>query len=286
MKYFKLSIVILMICNFAQGSNLREYFFFLNFDDSLLYVDGSRTQIIDSRNLIKGEIKKLAKSCLDCTVTIIEKDTFIESNRRWNQKKIVRKKQGIKLFKYFRSRLILNENFKNFSEVLTAVDFRKSLTNDRYLFYFGHSLRYEKKYNEITTSEVLQFLDKITKPQTKLELIVFSSCSNGNLQTLLDFTPYSNFIIAAPSEIHLSMLNVSSFEYGFENYIDQSFEKLRKIDRTEVSISLYDSNKFLNELKIGKTINRLYENRSSYIRYNRYKKPQFGTSYLRFKDLD
>lgn len=85
----------------------------------------------------------------------------------------------------------------------------------------------------------------------KFDLIVLSTCRNGNEDFITALTPLTDYLIASPGDIHLSYLNseslislannesISSYDLAFE-FTRYSYEKLSSAASTEVIINIYD----------------------------------------------
>ncbi|HSP87734.1 MAG TPA: clostripain-related cysteine peptidase, partial [Ignavibacteriaceae bacterium] len=113
----------------------------------------------------------------------------------------------------------------------------------------------------------------------KFDLIVLSTCKNGNEETVKTLSPYTDYLIASPGDIHLSHLNSESLinlnkdesfsvieianEFAFEAYNILSSET-----STEITISVYDLTDIEND-------ENLFTN--SKIK-DYYRPPEFGRS--------
>lgn len=263
----------------------EEFVFLLNFENSFLYVNDRTSKIEDGRDYVKKQILELAKNCEDCIVTVIEQDTVLRKKFR-SHRRVQRIRKKIQIKKYKKGKFYYSRTFLNLEKALNSTGPKEDMERSKHLFYFGHTLKKKKLHEELNDDELIKMLDHLTVQKTyPFDTIVLSSCANGSLKTLLLLSPFSKYIIAAPSNIHLSMLRVSTLEEGYEKYIDQSFESLISLDTTETSISLYESDSLLNEFDISKSMKEIYKNRSRFILYNRYNKPKFGKSFLEFTDL-
>lgn len=258
-----------------------HYIFYLNFDQYLLYTDNVAKRIKDARIEVERKIAELSKSCNDCAITIIRTDRrFIPVTRPEGRQGRVKKRVEVKFLKggktlsqrYYRTKNMAKDRI---------VSLIKNVGDQKYLYFFGHTIQSKGERAEqglIDMGRVLKQVD------IKLNAIVLSSCGNGSLATLRSLSPYANYMVAAPSDIHLSMLKVSELsEASLPEYLTQSFDFQVEINLSETSLSLYDLNRFQNLSSL--TDEELFERRDEFTIKNLYQPRRFGKSKLVSKEL-
>lgn len=142
----------------------------------------------------------------------------------------------------------------------------------RMLLYFGHEipevdgLHYDASYPDSTltvskfTNDLLAFSDRNAPPiasdQSKyFDLIVMSTCFNGTPHSVAALAPHTRYVIASPTNLHLSYLDIAAFEHlentlanndvaAFARFAARAaFQKLSASVQTVVSVALYDVSK-------------------------------------------
>jgi hypothetical protein len=176
-------------------------------------------------------------------------------------------------FYYYRNgKLIANESYwrdqeKSNLEFEVATYERLHSTNPnkviRMFLYFGHEIPefggegYDESYSNrtFTIDDLLIGLRGFNSDSSKFDLTILAACFGGTPYTIKKLGNFSRYIIASSENLHLSYLDLHSFEqldvtlkdddvYSFANKIArQSFEKLTKSVQTEVSVAVYDVNK-------------------------------------------
>lgn len=130
----------------------------------------------------------------------------------------------------------------------------------RLFLYFGHEIPeiggsgYDASYRDraFTVNELVDGLKCMIRDSTKFDLIMLSSCFSGTPHTISALTPYARYIIASPGNLHLSYLDLRSFEALDVGMRDgnvsafaiecarQSFDRLTKDIQTEITVAVYD----------------------------------------------
>lgn len=181
-------------------------------------------------------------------------------------------------FYYYRNgKLIANESYwrdqeKSNLEYEVATYQRLHTINQnkaiRMFLYFGHEIPefggegYDESYfnRTFTIDDLTIGLNNINSDSSKFDLSILAACFGGTPYTIKKLGNFSRYIIASPENLHLSYLDLHSFEqldvnlkdddvYSFANKIArQSFEKLTNSVQTEVSLAVYDVNKTQNYL--------------------------------------
>jgi hypothetical protein len=132
------------------------------------------------------------------------------------------------------------------------------------LLYYGHEIPVNEKaaYNSsypdknFDLSEFEEGIKNLSGESFKFDLIVLSTCNNGTIYSIKPLAPYAKFILASPGELHLSYISsefLSSLSgrikediHSFaRNFASEAFKKLSKSTNTEITISLFNSEKLL-----------------------------------------
>jgi hypothetical protein len=136
------------------------------------------------------------------------------------------------------------------------------------LLYYGHEIPKREKtgYNSslperkfginIFTEGVRQLINSLSPVEMKFDLLVLSTCRNGSYRTVKQLSPFTNYLIASPEDIHLSYLSSESLikigEVDFldvnkfaKDFAEFAFNEMSKITSTEISVSVYDINKIV-----------------------------------------
>jgi hypothetical protein len=141
---------------------------------------------------------------------------------------------------------------------------RYSVTNQndltRIFLYFGHEIPehslpgYDASYPEriFTINTLSTGLNKFTDDSSKFDLIILSTCYGGTPYTIGKLSPFTNFIIASPENLHLSYFDLEPLKHLELNlykddvnsfakiFAKNAFERLSKDVHTTVSIAVYD----------------------------------------------
>ncbi len=133
------------------------------------------------------------------------------------------------------------------------------------LLYYGHEIpeqksAYHSSYPEkefgieIFTNGVEELINSFSSTEEKFDLIILSTCRNGNQQTITALSPFTNYLIASPGDIHLSHLNseslinlnqenqINTFDVS-KSFAQSAYEELIIITSTEISVNVYDIKK-------------------------------------------
>jgi len=143
---------------------------------------------------------------------------------------------------------------------MSGADARTSDSVVRMFVYFGHEipevegLHYDASYPDSTLtikkfSKDFQVFTANTKP---FDLGVLSTCFNGTPYSVSSFAPYTRYLIASPTNVHLSYFDMAPLEH-LERSLSNSdvhnfarkvathaFNKLSSDVQTVVSVVLYD----------------------------------------------
>jgi len=133
------------------------------------------------------------------------------------------------------------------------------------LLYYGHEipLNDTSGYSQsqpakefglnIFKEGIKQVFDSISSHK-KFDMIVLSTCKNGNNKTAEELSPFADYLVGSPAEIHLSYLNSESLiklsregdltakEMAAE-FAENAYNIMSQTVSTEVSISIFDLNK-------------------------------------------
>lgn len=161
--------------------------------------------------------------------------------------------------------------------------------------YFGHEipefgkLNYDESFPDstLTINKFSNDLQSFTNPErgsNKIEqrtdnkyfdLIVMSTCYNGSFHSVASLAPYTRYIIASPTNLHLSYFDLEPFEHleksfkrdSIKPFIDivakNVFTKLSARVQTVVGVSAYDVSSVESYLQSIKTIQSQYLTRMS-----------------------
>ncbi|MFO7445474.1 MAG: hypothetical protein R6W90_03870 [Ignavibacteriaceae bacterium] len=133
------------------------------------------------------------------------------------------------------------------------------------LLYYGHEIPldggngYNSSYpgNQFNLSLFSQAMRNISDGNT-FDLIVLSTCGNGSPSVIKELSPYSEYIIASPDDLHLSYMNPLYLkrlnyyrEYNFEDFVvdfaRSSFTELKRNIETGSVISAYKTSELSPE---------------------------------------
>jgi len=162
----------------------------------------------------------------------------------------------------------------------------------KFFLYFGHEIPeidgkgYDASYRSrsFTINDLAYGLERLTCDSSAFDLVVLSTCFNGTPHTVSALAPYTRYIVASPSNLHLSYFDLRPFEaldiglsdgdvYAFaEDFARQSFDRLIEDIQTEIAISVYDVDrvrKFLYSVNsvYDHALSTLKENASTLIEY-------------------
>ena len=145
----------------------------------------------------------------------------------------------------------------------------------RMFLYFGHEIpdspgfQYDGSYSDSTLTiekfshELGSFLYKTTdrtdtslvSAKIRFDLLLLSTCNNGTPHSVFALSHYARRIIASPTNLHLSYLDIAPFEHleqhirendlgvFAENAALHAFSKLTASVQTVVSVVVYDSDR-------------------------------------------
>ncbi|MGB8318941.1 MAG: hypothetical protein WCE54_12495 [Ignavibacteriaceae bacterium] len=248
-----------------KGKIDYELIYLINGDGDYLYHDlKGKPHLADEAKL--NEALSVAKHCSNGEVFIFhqkEKSDFLffhSDNRE---------------FYYYRNgKLFRNETYNDHgSNVLLETEaylYNKYRTKNnhvkKYLLYFGHEIPEIIKGSSASNKmlDVDNFTSSVKRfaGNKKFNLIVLSTCHNGTPGTILKLSPFADYIIASPENLHLSNIDTKYFEsldslkqtdFQFaKSFAETAFENLKKRTQTVVTIVLYDTqktSKFLNRIK-------------------------------------
>ncbi len=183
-------------------------------------------------------------------------------------------------FHYYSGKLLQHEQYSRMGagedyipEINLLKPFKDSTTIN-FLIYFGHEIPLlplkgysqsfpEREFSLLDFSRNLKpfsFSDpRQTNPAKPFALIVLSSCYSGTPQMLLQLLPLTQYVLASPSNLHLSYLDTHAFlQLPKENstlldsmsiheiatsIAKQSFDSLKKNAQTEITLALYNTEK-------------------------------------------
>ena len=143
----------------------------------------------------------------------------------------------------------------------------RSLTG--FLFYFGHEIplsggeNYSSSFpdQKFSQPEFTRGLGRFQKTEgiKPFSLAVLSTCYGGSPSMLTALSPYTRYVVASPTYLHLSYLDTRALKsWTAENSLvpdsnqvhaladsiaNQSFLSLQRNTQTEITVALYDMNK-------------------------------------------
>jgi len=166
---------------------------------------------------------------------------------------------------------------KKYSESKTKVE--KNI-----LLYYGHEINqqdspgYHSSYPEkefginIFANGVEKLINSFSAAtEEQFDLIVLSTCRNGNEETINALSSLTDYLIASPGDIHLSYMNsesliklnqiktIDDYELAKE-FAKSAYQELKEITSTEISISLYDIKKVtdISDCEVDTGISEFY----------------------------
>jgi hypothetical protein len=131
------------------------------------------------------------------------------------------------------------------------------------LLYYGHQIPLQENFGYHSSYpekefDIYMFADGIkdlssslNSSEEKFDLIILSTCKNGNRETISSVSTLTDYLLASPVDIHLSHLNseslvslsnekyLSIFEMA-KHFAESAFTKLSEITATEIHINVYD----------------------------------------------
>ncbi len=181
-------------------------------------------------------------------------------------------------FYYYRNGNLINEsgyNRNDYKEIFESElelysKFKTRGENvSRYFLFFGHEIpEFGGKYYYDSYPDrifnIKTFSNAVGKftARKKFNLLVLSTCHNGTPGVISRLSPYSDFIIASPEDLHLSYMDTKYFEnldtlkqsaFQFAKiFAKTAFENLINRTQTVTTIVLYDTKKtfsFLNSIR-------------------------------------
>jgi hypothetical protein len=129
-----------------------------------------------------------------------------------------------------------------------------------YFLYFGHQIPddYGNKYHRTlpdiavnTTSFSAGIQKFLVTDEQRLNLIVLSTCNNGTPVMAEHLMPFSDVLLAAPQNLHLSHIDskslnlmesnpgISSIQIAY-SMADQTFQRLQNEIQTTITLTVYD----------------------------------------------
>ncbi len=130
----------------------------------------------------------------------------------------------------------------------------------RMFLYFGHEipevegLHYDASYPDstLTVTKFSKDLRAFSSDSKHFDLAFLSTCFNGTPHSIAALAPHTRYVIASPTNLHLSYLDVAPFEH-LENTLGNrdiasfartvarnAFDKLSASVQTVVSVAVYD----------------------------------------------
>ena len=181
-------------------------------------------------------------------------------------------------FYYYRNGNLINESGYSRNDYKEIFESELELYNkykskaenvSRYFLFFGHQIPEfgGKDYYDSYPDRIFNIktfsnaVGKFTAGK-RFNLLVLSTCHNGTPGVISKLSPYSDFIIASPEDLHLSYidtkyfenldtLNQSTFQFA-RSFAKTAFENLINRTQTVTTIVLYDTKKtfsFLNSIR-------------------------------------
>jgi hypothetical protein len=153
------------------------------------------------------------------------------------------------------------------SEIFSKYSAASDSNIKNFFLYYGHEIpaginkSYHASYPDkifnlkILTKGIQNFTATPALNSEKFDLVVLSTCKNGTIDAISSLSPFTNFLIASPEDLHLSHLNSESLKninnqdeiniYNFcEYFAEKSFNELTEATNTVVTVSLYDMSNF------------------------------------------
>ncbi|RPI76416.1 MAG: hypothetical protein EHM47_00315 [Ignavibacteriales bacterium] len=153
------------------------------------------------------------------------------------------------------------DNFETEAGLIKKYSEDKSFSKKNILLYYGHEIPlndssgYHNSYPQkvfginIFADGLGRIINSLSNDE-KFNLIVLSTCRNGNENFASVLSLFTNYLIASPADIHLSYMdsgslislieNTNSIAQLSEEFARSAFEKLINSTHTEISINLYD----------------------------------------------
>lgn len=137
---------------------------------------------------------------------------------------------------------------------------QETSSRTRLFLYFGHEIPeidgkgYDASYHDraFTVNDLADGLNRLTQDSTKFDLVVLSTCFNGTPNTVATLAPYARYIMASPSNLHLSYFDLRPFQALDEVLRDgdvaalatkcarASYDRLTADIQTEITVAVYD----------------------------------------------
>lgn len=148
-------------------------------------------------------------------------------------------------------------------------------TGRKLFLYFGHEIPSKASFTyhhsqpkEVFNSEV--FADEISGFEDEFDLMVLSTCNNGNPLTVEKLIGKTEYLVASPRNLHLSYLDTHSLnlletrpDISTKSLADSiarnSFERLSEQLQTMITVSVYDID------AVEKYINPYADNYTNYL---------------------
>ena len=130
----------------------------------------------------------------------------------------------------------------------------------KFFFYFGHEIPefrypgYDASHHDrtFTVDDLAEGLNGIIRDSAKFDLVVLSTCFGGTPHTIGALSPFAQFIVASPENLHLSYFDLHPFERldlvlqegdmsAFAtSYARQAFDRLSEAIQTSITVAAYD----------------------------------------------
>lgn len=247
---------------------------------SIIYIHGDADYLYHSSN---GEALEADKQALERAKDMAEKakngEVFIFHKKK--HKKILRlfPRRSNRFYHFRNGKLVTQIAYRNRSnsepffqtesELFRNVQVKKQPDHLRtFFFYYGHEIPlypgmpYHSSrpgiavHTETFSSGVKHFLGD----QKKFDVVVLSTCSNGTPKMVSHLHNVADVLLASPQNLHLSHIhplpvtqierdqNISSFRLA-ETIAKDSFQRLTESVQTAVTLSVYDLEKFSQNIE-------------------------------------
>lgn len=258
-------MIILLVCNtyssIPVGYEYYRIIYIIHGDNNYLYHD-EKGNAVKADEKILGQAKYVAKN-------IKRGEVFIFYHKPRNKFLFFTKDDGE--FYYFKNGSKISE--KSYSrENSMFYSIESAMINEHsekinqamknILLYYGHEipdderngyhLSYpDKKFSiNVFGKGVEELVNSFPSKDKSFDLIILSTCRNGTETTLDILTPFTDYLIASPGDIHLSYLNSESlltltydsntvYDIALE-FTHAAYDKLKNSTLTEVNLILYD----------------------------------------------
>ncbi len=263
---FKKKILFLffltVLINISSSGQQTDYrlIYIINGDGNYLYHD-NKGNAINAAERILGQAKYVAEN-------ISRGEVFIFYQEPASNFLFFAKDDGRFIY-YKDGKEKSNESYsrKSFNKFEAESEFINSYSEStknkiNILLYYGHeipsydSAGYYESYPEkdfglnVFSKGIKNIIDALTLKSNKLDLIVLSTCKNGNEKTLSYLNNLTDYLVASPKDIHLSYMNSESLislsnsgvinpENIAKEFSRSAFNQMIGLTRTEVSINVY-----------------------------------------------